>query len=122
MSRSYKKNPYYTDGRKSTPKDIKQIANRCVRRRNKRIVSGYLYREKNYQDILPLDGMSYKKFYNSYDIHDWVSRWTKVQAIHQWEHPHWHYFERTDTWWHIWEEYKTKEEMEQYWAKYYRRK
>ena len=122
MSRSYKKSPYYTDGHRRTTKEIKQIANRCVRRCNKRIVYGYLYRELNYRDVLPLDGMSYKRFYNSYDIHDWVSRWTKAQAIHEWEHPHWYYSERTDTWWHAWEDYKTREDMEQYWAKYYRRK
>ena len=122
MPRSYKKHPYCTDGHRCTTKETKQIANRCVRRRNKRIVFGYLHRESNYRDVLCLDGMSYKRFYNSWEIHDWISRWTKAQAIHQWEHPHWHYFERTDTWWHIWEEYKTREEMEQYWAKYYRRK
>lgn len=122
MSRSYKKHPYCTDGRSPTPRQMKSIANRSVRRRNKRIVFGHLYQESNYRDALCLDRMSYKRFYNSYDIHDWVSRWTKTQAIHEWEHPHWHYWARTNTWWHTWEEYKTREEMEQYWAKYYRRK
>jgi hypothetical protein len=122
MSRSYKKHPYYTDGHRRTTKETKQIANRCVRRRNKRIVFGYLYRESNYQDILCLDGMAYKKFFCSWDIHDYINRWTKAEAIHQWEHPHWYYFEHTDTWRSDWDDFKTREEMEQYWAKYYRRK
>ena len=121
MSRSYKKHPYCTDGHRHTTKETKQIANRCVRR-NKRIVSGYLYREKNYRDVLPLDGMLYKRFYNSWDIHDWISRWTKAEAIHKWEHPHWIYNPYKDEWWHIWDDFSTREEMEQYWAKYYRRK
>lgn len=122
MSRSYKKNPYCTDGRKSTPKKMKQIANRCVRRRNKRIVFGYLYREKKYCDMLTLDRMSYKRFYNSWDIHDWISRWTKAEAIHKWEHPHWIYDQYRNEWYHSWIDFNTREEMEQYWAKYYRRK
>jgi len=122
MSRSYKKHPYYTDGRKSNPKDMKRIANRCVRRRDKRVVSGYLYQELNYRDALLLDGMTYKKFYNSWEIHDWISRWTKIQAILAWEHPQWQYNPYKDEWWHIWDDYKTKEEMIQHWAKYYRRK
>ena len=122
MARSYKKHPYCTDGHCRTTKEIKQIANRCVRRRNKRIVFGYLYRELNYRDTLPLDGMSYKRFYNSWDIHDWISRWTKAEAIHKWEHPHWIYDPYRDEWYHSWDDFNTKEEMEQYWAKYYRRK
>ena len=122
MSRSYKKHPFCTDGHRRTTKETKQIANRCVRRRNKRITSGYLMEEPRYRDILTLDGMSYKRFYCSWDIHDYISRWTKAEAIHEWEHPHWHYLAYTDTWWHTWDDYKTREEMEQYWAKWYRRK
>ena len=122
MSRSYKKHPYCTDGHRRTTKETKQIANRCVRRRNKRIVSGYLYRELNYRDKLCLDGMSYKRFYNSWEIHDWISRWTKAEAIHKWEHPHWIYDSYRNEWYHSWDDFSTREEMEQYWAKYYRRK
>jgi len=122
MSRSYKKNPYCTDGHRRTTKETKQIANRCVRRRNKRITLGYLTRDFRYRDILTLDGMSYKKFFCSYDIHDYISRWTKAEAIHEWEHPHWQYWAHTDTWWHTWDDYETREDMEQYWAKWYRRK
>ena len=122
MSRSYKKSPYCTDGHRRTTKETKQIANRCVRRRNKRVTLGYLTRDSRYRDILTLDGMSYKRFFCSWDIHDYISRWTKAEAIHQWEHPHWHYFEHTDTWRSDWDDFNTREEMEQYWAKYYRRK
>ena len=122
MSRSYKKNPYCTDGHRRTTKETKQIANRCVRRRNKRITLGYLTRDSRYRDILTLDGMSYKKFFCSWDIHDYISRWTKAEAIHEWEHPHWQYWEYRDEWWHTWDDYETREDMEQYWAKWYRRK
>ena len=122
MSRSYKKSPYCTDGHRRSTKETKQIANRCVRRRNKRITLGYLTRESRYRDILTLDGMSYKKFFCSYDIHDYVTRWSKAEAIHEWEHPHWQYWEYGDKWWHTWDDYKTREDMEQYWAKWYRRK
>lgn len=122
MSRSYKKNPYCTDGHRRSTKETKQIANRCVRRRNKRITLGYLTRESRYRDILTLDGMSYKRFFCSYDIHDYISRWTKAEAIHEWEHPHWQYWEYRDEWWHTWDDYETREDMEQYWAKWYRRK
>jgi len=122
VSRSYKKNPYCTDGHRRTTKETKQIANRCVRRCNKRITLGYLTRDSRYRDILTLDGMSYKKFFCSYDIHDYISRWTKAEAIHEWEHPHWRYWEYGDKWWHTWDDYETREDMEQYWAKWYRRK
>lgn len=81
MSRSYKKNPVLTDGHCRTTKETKQIANRCVRHHNKRITSGYLMRESRYRDILTLDGVSYKRFFCSYNIHDYISRWTKEEAL-----------------------------------------
>ena len=122
MSRSYKKHPYCTDGRSPTPRQMKSIANRSVRRHNKLVVDGWFAEDTRYENCFTLDGKSYKKWFCSYDIHDYINRWTKAQAIHEWEHPHWHYWARTDTWWHAWDDYKTREDMEQYWAKYYRRK
>ena len=108
MSRSYKKNPYCTDGHRRTTKETKQLANRCVRRRNKRVTLGYLTRDSKYRDILTLDGMSYKKFFCSYDIHDYVTRWSKAEALHDYEHPHmfWiQYKDGTGEWWSRWLEY-----------------
>ena len=124
MSRSYKKSPYCTDGHRRTTKETKQIANRSVRRRNKRITLGYLTRESRYRDILTLDGMSYKRFFCSYDIHDYVTRWSKAEALHDYEHPRmfWiQYKDGTGEWWSRWLDYN-KEQFLNYWAKCYRRK
>ena len=122
MSRSYKKNPYYTDGRRSTPKDMKRIANRSVRRHDKQITSGYFMRDPHFRDELTLDGMTYRRFFNSWEIHDWISRWTMLEAILEWERPHWIYDRYRDEWYHRWDDFETRKEMEQHWAKYYRRK
>ena len=122
MSRSYKKHPYCTDGRSPTTKEMKAIANRTVRRRNKSIVQGYFYEDPKYMDEPTLDGMSYKRYFCSYDIHDYVSRWSRAEAIYDYEHPHWVYYAWCDEWWHIWIEYETVEKFLQYWAKHYRRK
>lgn len=78
MSRSYKKNPIYTDGRTPTPKKSKKYANKKVK----------------HTSNLP-NGKAYKKVYESYDIHDYVSRWTWEEAkewylrksqIEEWTH------------------------------------
>ena len=67
MSNSYKKNPIIKENGKSK-KTQKQIANRTVRRKIK-------------GDGLELsDGNSYKKVYNSWNIADFVSRWTEKEA------------------------------------------
>ena len=104
MSRSYKKHPIYTD-RARGAKYWKRQANRRVR---------------HYKGTL--ENNHYRKLYCSWEIHDWISRWSKAEAVHSWEHPHWHYSSYYDEWWHAFSEYRTREEMEQYWAKYYRRK
>ena len=64
MSRSYKKNPVYTD-RPNGAKYWKRCANKKVRR---------------YKDNLD-DGKMYRRIYNSWDIHDYINRWTKEEAI-----------------------------------------
>ena len=64
MSRSYKKNPIYTD-RPHGAKYWKRLANKKVRR-------------KNYHF---LKGKEYKKLYPSWEIHDYISRWSKEQAL-----------------------------------------
>ena len=67
MSRSYKKNPVYTD-RPNGAKYWKRCANKKVRR---------------YKDNLD-DGKMYRRIYNSWDIHDYINRWTKEEAIDYW--------------------------------------
>ena len=122
MSRSYKKHPYCTDGRSPTTKQMKSIANRSVRRRNKSIMRGYLEKNPKYIDLLTLDGKSYKKWFCSYNIHDYISRWSKEEALHEYYHPRWFYYAFNDSWWSAWDEYKTEKEFLNYWAKCYRRK
>lgn len=57
MSRSYKKNPWATDGSPKTTKEMKRIAQKVVR---------------NSKDV-PMKGGSYKKFFESWKIHDYKS-------------------------------------------------
>ena len=64
MSRSYKKNPIYTD-RPHGAKYWKRLANKKVRKEN----------------IHFLKGKKYKRIYNSWEIHDYISRWTKEEAL-----------------------------------------
>ena len=68
MSRSYKKHPYITDGSPGTTKEKKRYANKKVRN----------------ADDIP-NGKAYRKFYESYDIHDWIMRWTWEEAKANWE-------------------------------------
>ena len=75
MSRSYKKAPVYTD-RKHGAKYWKRQANRKVR---------------HHKEIL--NNKSYRKVYNSWEIHDYVSRWTKAEAI-VWYNKH-----KNEDWW-----------------------
>lgn len=73
MSRSYKKNPICKDSTKSSKKN-KQIANRIVRRRY-----------KNAQNEIDTNARgSYKKMYESWDIHDYITRWTERDAVESW--------------------------------------
>lgn len=70
MSRSYKKNPYFTDGSPGTTKEKKKFANKKVR---------------NYDlEGLPQHG-GYKKVSESWDIHDYTGRWTWQEAKAEWE-------------------------------------
>lgn len=64
MSRSTKKNPIYTDGRNGR-KISKRFANKTVRQYKGEIAKG----------------KSYKKLYNSYDIHDFTNRYSWEEAI-----------------------------------------
>lgn len=105
MSRSYKKHPWCTDHTRTYTKFAKHQANIRVRR------SKGLY-----------NGGSYKKLYESWDIHDYVSCWSKNKAIHYYEvsgfycNGKWIYsYDR--------EEFpSSKIFVDKYWKKYYYRK
>lgn len=64
MSRSYKKSPVYTDGKAGSTSISKRYANKAVR---------------NYNGEIP-NGKFYKHLFCSYDIHDYISRWTWEEA------------------------------------------
>ena len=64
MSRSYKHNPVYTDYCRKTTKIMKRYASHKIRRT---------------LDIP--NGKAYRKFYNSWDIHDYISYWPQECAI-----------------------------------------
>ena len=83
MSRSYKKNPIYTD-RPNGAKYWKRLANKKVRKENNHF----------------LKGKKYKRLFNSWEIHDYISYWDKKQALKD--------FTRYE---YLREEYKNEEEF-----------
>ena len=107
MSRSYKKYPFLTDGSPRTTKEMKRYANSKVR---------------NTKGIY--NGKSYKKLFCSYDIHDYISRESKQEAIKRW------FEEEADILngiisfkYSFHNEYKTlKNYLNRGWAKLYKRK
>lgn len=97
MSRSFKKHPYCTDGRGGR-KQWKRIANKIVR---------------NYKNNLA-DGKNYKKLYESWNIHDYISRWSWSEAKKEWEDG----LRNT----YLQEHYPTLKEFYRLWKKYYHSK
>ncbi len=98
MSRSYKHSPYYTDGGTPGTKISKRFANKKVR---------------NYKKQIP-KGNFYKKIFCSYDIHDYVIRWSWSQARFDWEHKGVYIDWKKD--------YPTLKDFYKYWSKNHRRK
>ena len=90
MSRSYKKAPVYTD-REHGAKWWKRQANRKVR---------------HYNDIL--NNKSYRKVYNPWYIHDYISYWLKAEAI-AWYEKH-----KDKSWW-----FKDANTLEEYLNRYW---
>lgn len=70
MSRSYRKTPILKDGGRSS-KYNKQLANRHIRRKANRDV---------YSDHIGSNSF-YKKMYESWEINDYISRYTLDEAI-----------------------------------------
>ena len=111
MSRSYKKNPFCTDGRRRTTKNTKRMANRLVRRRDNQLTKELRYYNVSprYRDALMLDGRHYRKFFETWNIHDWVFYESIVGATKTWD-----------------KYYRDKMPLEEYlnkhWDKYYKRK
>lgn len=98
MSRSYKKTPIAKDSIKSSANN-KRIANRVYRHNNKM----ELHQRK-----------AYRKHYETWEIHDYVSLYTKEQAIKDYYDREYRYSKRLG--------YPTLESWLNYWEKCYRRK
>ncbi|MBO7474230.1 MAG: hypothetical protein J6U00_09575 [Ruminococcus sp.] len=112
MSRSYKKNPIIKDNNKDS-KLAKQHANRLFRRciSERELIAGK-------------SGL-HRKYTESWDIHDYVSRWTKAEAEADWEHEELliksgKSYDKSNILWH--RIYRTKERFMNYWAKCAKRK
>lgn len=70
MSRSFKKEPVVNDHKRKSTKKNKQIANRRVRRINKKLTS--------------ISPRSYhKRMTETWDITDYAWRWTQRQAVQE---------------------------------------
>lgn len=94
MSRSYKHNPVYSDYSRKTTKYFKRQASHKIRR-----------------SFNVPNGKAYRKFYNSWDIHDYISYWTKEDAII-------HYIKNQD----IYNDQTLDEYINCVWKKYHFRK
>lgn len=110
MSRSYKRSPIVTDGSPHTTKESKKFANKRVR-------------NTDFED-LPTKGKSYKKYYETYDIHDYKERQTKEEAIKDWESKKKQKEQGINNYkWGIRIDFEeTKEEIIKRWEKWFRRK
>lgn len=106
MSRSYRKNPILKDGGKSS-KGNKRIANKNIRRRLNRNIT-----DDSFSKIYP------KKMYESWDINDYVSRYTREQAIQRYQDRCLH--GDCSEW--FYEKYPTLEDWLREWEKDFRRR
>lgn len=102
MSRSYKKTPIIKDNGKSK-KVAKTFAVRKTRRKLKNL------------DYEIADGKSYKKEFESWEIADYITRWTKEDALKEYESKSKKY-----CWFR--EEWPTLEDYLNYWYKCMKRK
>ena len=100
MSRSYKKSPVYTDGSAGNTKKSKRIANHVVRQTD--------------FEILPQKGSGYKRYYCTYNIHDFICRWTWEEAFNMWSK------EPEDS--PTRKRYPTEKDFYRYWFRYHKRK
>ena len=98
MSRSYKKNPFVTDGYGGDRKQNKRIANRIVRRRL-----------KNDEDMPARP--QHKKYTESWEISDYKWRLSKEHFLKLWEEDEF-----------VHERFPTKEVALRWWYKWYRNK
>lgn len=70
MSRSYKKQPISKDNQRGGAKLAKRFANKVVRKA---------------ENLPSRQRAAYKKCFCTWNIHDYISRWTLQEAIDAWE-------------------------------------
>lgn len=97
MSRSYKKHPYYTDGKAKETVKSKRFANKAVR---------------NYKNKIA-NGNAYKHLFCSYEIHDFINRRTWLETKKDYENPENIYLKS---------KFPNQKELYRYWSKYFKRK
>ena len=87
MSRSYKKFPACTDaGRHGSRKDMRTLANRCVRRKMNALTAQSIEDDDDaFTMTSPRAKSSYKKHFESYDIHDYKFICSRKNASKKWE-------------------------------------
>lgn len=102
MSRSYKKNPITKDNGKSK-KTAKTFAVRKTRRKLKNL------------DYEIANGKAYRKEFESWEIADYVTRWTKEDAINEYE-------SKSNKYCWFREQWPTLEDYLNYWEKCMHRK
>ena len=91
MGKSYKKTPIIKENG-SSKKQMKTIANKSVRSKLKDL------------DFEIANGNAYKKEYESYDIADYIYRWTRKDAIEAYNDESWIREKYTfDEWINVWE-------------------
>ena len=91
MSRSYRKVPVSTDHK--SVKETRSIANRKFRR-------------KSLTEEVPKKSNIHKKYFEQYEIHDYVLRWNWEEALKDWEENE-----------YLKKQYKTVKEFYRYWYK-----
>ena len=104
MSRSYKKNPFVTDHRCGTTKNLKRLANRTFRRKI------------SCDEDMPARP-AHKKYTESWNIHDYSWRMTREEAIEWYQYKM--EYEASEL---FKKRYPTLEAWLKYWEKCYRRK
>ena len=94
MSRSYKHTPVCGEYSRNTTKYLKRQASHKVRR----------------SSDVP-NGKAYRKFFNPWNIRDYISYWTKEDAI-----------DRYTKYWYVYDDQTLEEYINKVWKKYYYRK
>ena len=111
MSRSYRKNPIIKDNKRGS-KTAKAHANRCFRRSTSKL------------EVHAGKSAVHRRYTESWNIHDYVSRWTRSKAEREWEYMQ--FLKKNNItsykYSYFMNKFKTKDSFMNYWEKCARRK